>query len=396
MFNSKIVITGMGIVSPLGSDFSSVVSRLSSGESGVVENTRDEFGQYVGFANDYEPNKFVPKKKIRRMETVNHFSINAVGDALEMADIADDEREDVGVLVGTGFAGIESVVKHQKSLHEDKIQMLRPVHFPTTVYNATAGLIAIEHKLKGINSTITGIDLPSEYAFLYALINLQKSPDSKVVVVGGDASSTYVRQGLNSIGFLDRRQRNEPRRMFEQGASGITMGEGAVALVLETEASANARGANIIARVDGIQQSCTGDRPFSYDRSPESINKSVKKVLAQSNATLSDIDLVSLSANGSPQLDIAEQAFICDANADIPVRSLCDQIGAFPGGGLVRLSLALAAMREGKNIGHIERNTDINSQVLERLTQPVEKFDRLLHVGTGLGGNSMAMDLRVG
>jgi len=395
MFNSKIVITGIGIVSPLGSDLSSLASNLENGDSGVVENTRDKYGQYVGFIRDYEPNKFVPKKKIRRMELVNHMAINAVGDSLQMAEIADSEREDIGVLVGTGFAGVGSVVKHQESLHEDKIEMLRPIHFPTTVSNATAGLIAIEHRLKGINSTINGIDLPSEYALLYALLNIQKNPSSKIVVVGADESNSYVRQGLSSIGYLDRRPRNKPRRMYEQNASGITMGEGAAALVLETEESAKKRGARVIARIQGLEQASTGGRPFSYDRSPDSISKATAKLFAEVGAELSDFNLVSLSANGSPHLDVAESKFICGSSPSVPFRSLCDYIGAFPGGGLVRLSLALAAMLEGKDIKPLERDLHGNSQLSERISQPLTNFERLLHVGTGLGGNSVAIDLRV-
>ena len=209
MFSEKIVVPGMGLVSPLGSDINQAVERLQRGESGVKAVADNTYSPFLANVQDYDATRYVARSKLRRMESLNHYAINAAGDALAMAGLLQKNEageaiplEDVGVLVGTGYAGIESVIKHQKCLFDDGIEMLRPVHFPTTVYNATAGMIAIEHQLKGINSTLTGLDMPGEYALLYACILLQKQPEAKILVIGADSYNDRLQQGLYSLGFL--------------------------------------------------------------------------------------------------------------------------------------------------------------------------------------------------
>ena len=242
---------------------------------------------------------------------------------------------------------------------------------------------------------MAGIDLPGEYALLYAMLDLQKNPNSKVVVAGADASGTYIRRGLNSLGFIDKRMKETPHRAFESNASGIIMGEGAVALVCETEESAKSRGAEILATISGFYQASSGGRPFNYENSPNAMAKALKKMTDDQGIKMDEFDLISLSANGSPHLEKAEAKFIEQYDYDIPHRTLCDSIGTFPGGGLARLSFAIAAMNKQKNIHSVQRQHTVNSKVEKRLSQPMEGFERLLHIANGLGGNSVAINVSV-
>lgn len=402
MFTEKIVVTGMGMVSPLGSDITKAVERLQQGESGVQPAAENPYSPFLASVQDYDATRFVPRSKLRRMESLNHYAINAAGDALSMAGLLQRNEqgepvplEDVGVLVGTGYAGIESVIKHQKSLFDEGIEKLRPVHFPTTVYNATAGMIAIEHQLRGINSTLTGLDMPGEYALLYACILLQKQPESKILVIGADSYNDRLQQGLYSLGLLTQAKGDKPHRAFEHGTDGIVMGEGAGALLLETESSARARGAEILAEIAGVFQSSSADQPYGYGQTPEAPNKALAQLTRASGKSIQDYDLINLSANGIPLLDKLESSLLEQLEpGTTPCRTLSDYIGIFPGAGMVRLLLAIASFRQRQQIRSLQNGKTLAS-VEPALHKPLENFDSFIHLANGLGGNAMAIDVRM-
>ncbi len=402
MFTEKIVVTGLGMVSPLGSDPGKAVERLQQGESGVQAVAGNPYSPFLANVRDYDATRFVARSKLRRMENLNHYAINAAGDALVMAGLLqrNDQGEalpleDVGVLVGTGYAGIESVIKHQKCLFDEGIEMLRPVHFPTTVYNATAGMIAIEHQLQGINSTLTGLDMPGEYALLYACILLQKQPHSKILVIGADAYNDRLQQGLYSLGLLTQAQSATPFRAFEQGSDGIVMGEGAGALVLETESSARARGVEILAEIAGIFQNSSADHPYGYASSPDASSKALEQLTRASGKSLQDYDLINLSANGVPPLDKLESNLLEQLDLGTTAcRTLSDYIGIFPGAGMLRLLLAIASFKHRQQIRSLQNGNTLAS-VEPALHQPLENFDSFIHLANGLGGNAMAIDVRM-
>lgn len=402
MFSEKIVVTGMGMVSPLGSDINEAVERLQRGESGVKSVAENSYSPFLANVQDYDATRYVARSKLRRMESLNHYAINAAGDALAMAGLLkkNDQGEalpleDVGVLVGTGYAGIESVIKHQKCLFDDGIEMLRPVHFPTTVYNATAGMIAIEHQLKGINSTLTGLDMPGEYALLYACILLQKQTDAKILVIGADSYNDRLQQGLYSLGFLTQTKREKPYRAFEKGSDGIIMGEGAGALLLETESSARARGATILAEIAGVFQNSSADQPYNYAATPAAASKVIEQLTQASGKAVADYDLINLSANGVPPLDKLESRLLEKLEvSNTPCRTLSDYIGIFPGAGMLRLLLAIASFKQRRQIQSLQ-NGNTFSTVEPVLHKPLENFDSFIHLANGLGGNAMAIDVRM-
>jgi len=105
--------------------------------------------------------------------------------------------------VGTGFSGLRSVVEHQKKFLRGGIRGLSPAHFPNTVYNASAGLAAIELGVAGPNSTVTGVDVSGEHAVLYGAMMLRQGMAERVLVVGVDEISQALAEGFADLGLLD-------------------------------------------------------------------------------------------------------------------------------------------------------------------------------------------------
>ena len=395
MFTSNVVVTGLGMASPIGCDIQPAMSRLANGESGISANHNTQLSAFVAKVAEYQPTRHATKISLRRTETLNHLSVNAAGDALAMAGLKDESNEDTGVILGTGYAGIESVIKHQKSLIDEGNQMLRPVYFPTTVYNASAGMIAIEYQLKGANSTITGLDLPAEYALLYACLTLQKQPDTKIVVVGADAHYDHLQFGLSKLRLLSSKDSNHPEPAFSQANDGIIMGEGAGALVLETEKSAQARGANILAHISGIYQENAHEHPYNYANTNDSAMAVIRQLIARSDIALDKYGLLSVSANGAPALNKLEGLLVEQLDQpNLPTRALSDYIGAFPGSGILRILLTICAFKDRINISSFTNENTFHT-MKKPLTAPIINHESFIHLANGLGGNSIAVDIRV-
>jgi 3-oxoacyl-(acyl-carrier-protein) synthase len=237
--------------------------------------------------------------------------------------------------------------------------------------------------------------MPGEYALLYACILLQKQPNTKILAIGADSYNDRLQQGLYSLGFLTQAKRDNPYRAFEKGSDGIIMGEGAAALLLETESSARARGAEILAEISGVFQNSSADQPYNYAATPIAAIKVIEQLTQASGKSLGDYDLLNLSANGVPPLDKLESGMLEQLSvSDIPCRTLNDYIGIFPGAGLLRLLLAIASFKHRRQMKSLQNGNTLPI-VEPMLHKPLEKFDQFVHLTNGLGGNAMAIDVRV-
>ena len=365
----KIAVTGIGMVSALGCSPIDAVQAIRDGLSGVGSSETFEGQPRTERVRGFDPGLYMPKKKVRRMDAVNTYVIATARMALDEAGLDDLQQRICGIVVGTGFAGLTSVVKHQRRFMEEGIEQLSPIHFPTTVYNASAGLAAIELGLTGPNTTVTGVDVPAEYALLYASLMLRGSMAGQLVLVGADEFSEALIRGFSDVGLL----------ADANGEGGFVPGEGAGALVLELEEAARARGARVLGTIDGIGAGCASANPFDY--APEAAAAVVDQALQQAEMELGSIGWISLGSNGSPALSRAEMAAFGGLTKDRPAASLKRFTGEFAGSGVLRLALGLLCARAGfvpTDDGAVEQGAD----------RP------FLHLGLGVGGNATALAVR--
>lgn len=362
----RIAITGIGIVSALGCDQDSALQALRDhvpGRGGAADLPSAPTAARV---RDFEPGRYMPKKKVRRMDAVNCYVIASARMALEQAGLDATARRGCGIVVGTGFAGLDSVVKHQKRFTEEGITQLSPIHFPTTVYNASAGLAAIELGLSGPNATVTGVDLPAEHALLYAALLLRGGMAEQLLVVGADELVEALAMGYADLGLL-----------AEDDGNGLVLGEGAAALLLEPAAAAAARGADVIGFIDGIGSAAApGAR---LELAAEAAELVIDQALGAATLGRQDIGWLSLGGNGSPRLDAAEAAACGRFAATQPTTvTLKHYTGEFAGSGALRLALGLLCGRAGFLPGPEG----------PQQTTPERSF---LHLGLGVGGNAAAV-----
>ena len=262
----RVVVTGMGVVSPLGNDVDSMWQALLSGKSGVSKITRFDAetfsSQIAAEVKDFDPTEFMDKREAKRTDLFVQYGMAAAQRAWEDAGL-DREKPDperIGVIVGSGIGGIDTLEKQHSIYQKKGSRRISPYFVPMIIGNMAAGNISIALGAKGpvssvISACATGTDA------IGTAFRLISYGDADVAIAGG-TEAAITPMGLG--GFCSARalstRNEEPEkasRPFDQDRDGFVLGEGAGTVVLETLESAQKRGAKILAEVKGY--GCAGD-----------------------------------------------------------------------------------------------------------------------------------------
>lgn len=336
------MITGAGAASPLGRTSREFYRRLLAGESAIRPMTSEERDDlqatHVARYDGFSPQPEIPAMKARRFDRGSQFAILACSQAVAEAkyDIG-GEPEAIGIALGTGSAGAGALTEFLRVLLLESPEAAPPFHFPNTVANAPASQVSIELKLFGPNVTITQKDPSALNALLFASLALSSGRARAMLVGGVDEWNPVYAMGFDRVGAL----RGEKR------ASGIVQGEGAFAVLLETEESANSRGAAPLARVAGLSVAGVPCEPYRFAPDPSAIERTVRGALADAQVSPEEVDLWFASRNGVLEMDHAEEQVIHAIFGDalprpVFVKDAIGEMAASGGGQIVAASRALA------------------------------------------------------
>ncbi|MGB9804353.1 beta-ketoacyl-ACP synthase II, partial [Desulfofundulus sp.] len=263
--SKRVVVTGVGIVSPVGTGVGSFWANVTAGKSGVGPITRFDASAYdTRFAaevKDFDPTRYIDRKEARRMDRFTQFALAATKMALEDAglDLEQVDRDRVGVILGSGIGGIETLEEQHQVLLKRGPGRVSPFFIPMMIANMGAGQIAIAHRLRGCNLTVTSACASSNHAVGDAFRLLQWGHADVVITGGSEAPITPLAvAGFSAMKALSTRN-DEPEkasRPFDAGRDGFVIGEGAAILILETLEHAQRREARIYAEVVGYGTSC--------------------------------------------------------------------------------------------------------------------------------------------
>ncbi|HEY1154302.1 MAG TPA: beta-ketoacyl-ACP synthase II, partial [Pseudolabrys sp.] len=265
----RVVVTGMGMVSPLGCGVETAWQRLIKGESGAGKVERFEVSDLPckiacqiprgdGTAGTYNADQWMEPKEQRKVDEFIIFAVCAATQALEDAGwkpSTDDEKNRSGVLIGSGIGGIEGIAETAVTLHERGPRRVSPFFIPGRIINLASGYVSIQHGLKGPNHSVvtacsTGAHAIGDAARLIAL------GDADVMVAGGAEScvNRIALAGFSATRALSTAFNDAPEkgsRPYDKDRDGFVMGEGAGIVVLEDYERAKARGAKIYGEVIG-------------------------------------------------------------------------------------------------------------------------------------------------
>jgi len=240
----RIVITGIGAVTPLGLGASTLHDRWAAGVCGIEDG--------AGVCRDYEPTDFLSVKEARRLDRVSQLALVASAEAVADAGWGDDLPYDpmrIGCVIGTGIGGIETVEIQHDVMRDRGAKMVSPLGVPQYMPNAPAAAVSMKHRLQGQMYGVVSACSGGAHAIGSALRMLQYG-DADAVVCGG-AEATLTEFGFACFNAMQALSPTGISRPFDLRRDGFVMGEGAGVLVLEELSAAQARGATIVGEVAG-------------------------------------------------------------------------------------------------------------------------------------------------
>ena len=311
---NRVVVTGIGLISPLG-DKDKLWKALLAGVSGISRITRYDVSELAvqigGEIRDFDPTTFMDRKEARRMDRFAQFAVAAARMSLADAglDLPLSNPERVGVLVGSGIGGIETIQQQTKAFWEKGVNRVSPFFVPMMIADMASGQIAIQTGAKGINSCTVTACATGTHSIGDAFRIVARG-QADVMLAGGSEAALCP---LGLAGFMSAKAlstRNaEPERAsrpFDKGRDGFVMGEGAGVLVLESLDHALSRGARIYGEVVGYGAS--GDAYHITSPAPEGegAQRAMAEALADGALEPTDIDYINAHGTSTEYNDLFE------------------------------------------------------------------------------------------
>jgi 3-oxoacyl-[acyl-carrier-protein] synthase II len=312
----RVVITGLGAVTPLGNDVEATWKNLLAGHCGIDKITHFDATpfdtQIAGEVKNFDPTPAFPSPKdVRRSDRFAQFGVFAAQQALfdSGLDLDKVDRDEVGVFIGSGIGGLETVADQHSILLAKGPGRLSPFMIPMLILNMASGFFSMFYKLRGPNVATCSACATSTHALGEAWRTL-KMGDAKVMFAGG-SEATIVPIGIGGFCAMKAMstRNDDPKRSsrpFDLGRDGFVMGEGAGVVVLEELEHAKARGARIYAELAGYGNTADANHMTAPAPFGEGAARCMKMALRNAALNPSDISYINAHGTSTPQGDIAE------------------------------------------------------------------------------------------
>lgn len=312
----RVVITGLGALTPLGKSAAETWTSMINGVSGIAPITSFDTTlfktHFAGEVKDFDPTSVIDRKEVRHMDRFSQFSVCVADEALRDSglDLDKEDRSRVGVIWGSGMGGLQSSEEDIMAFEkENRVPRFNPFMIPKAIPSIAAGHISIRYGLGGLSFSVSTACSSSSHAVASAFDQLRLGHADVLLTGGADADVTYTGiGGFNAMRALSTRNDSPETasRPFSKSRDGFVLGEGAACLILEEYEHAKARGAKIYAEMVGVGM--TSDA--YHMTAPEPDGKGAERVmrLAIEDAGLqpSDIDYINTHGTSTPMGDITE------------------------------------------------------------------------------------------
>ena len=308
----RVVVTGMGLISPLGNSVKESWSNCINGCSGISENIVDLEDMPIkvgGRIRDFDPTQYIDSKDIRRLDTFVQYGVSAGIQAIEDAGLDNNVNKDrVGLNIGSGIGGLDSIEKNKDILNKKSFKRVSPFFVPGSIINMTPGYLSIMKGYTGPNLSIVTACASSNHA-IGTSARLIAYGDADVMVTGGSEMATTP---LGVSGFLASRalsKSDDPMtasRPWDKDRDGFVLSDGAAILVLEEYEHAKNRSANIYAEVLGFGMSSDAYHMTAPSEDGSGASLSISRAIADAGISTNDIDYINAHATSTPLGDLAE------------------------------------------------------------------------------------------
>lgn len=315
MTKRRVVVTGLGVVSPLGNTVPTTWQALISGKSGVGQITRfdaSDFATHIAAeVKDFNPELAMDAKLLRKVDLFIQFAIEAARQAVEDSGITISEAnaDRAGVAVGAGIGGLPWIEKTQDTFRESGARRISPFFIPGTIVNMAPGLISMKYGLKGPNLSIVTACTTGAHNIGFGA-RLIQNDEADIMVVGGSEMTTTPLGigGFASAKALSRRNDDPARasRPWDKDRDGFVLGEGAGVLILEEYEHARKRGAKIYAELVGFGMSGDAYHMTAPDPSGRGPMMTMKNALKDAKMSPEQINYINAHATSTQAMDTVE------------------------------------------------------------------------------------------
>lgn len=408
--NRRVVITGIGAVTPIGVGVSKYYEGLKNGVSGVGSITRFDATDYdTKFAaqiNDFEPSDYIDKKEAKRMDRFTQYAVAASKEAMEDSKIDTNsiDRTKFGVIIGSGVGGMETFEAQFNVLKDKGPGRVSPFFIPMMITNIAAGHVSIMYGAQGPNETVITACATGTNAIGDAFKIIQRD-DADIMIAGGsEASITPLAiAGFNSMKALSTRN-DEPQkasRPFDADRDGFVMGEGAGIVILEELNHALKRGAKIYAEVIGYGMTADAHHITAPAPNGEGAARAMRKAIDDAKINPEDVDYINAHGTSTDYNDKYETAAIKSVFKDhaykLAVSSTKSMTGHLLGAaGAIEAIACIMAINEGiipPTINYTTKDEECDLDYVPNVARKAEVKVTLSN-SLGFGGHNASIALR--
>jgi 3-oxoacyl-[acyl-carrier-protein] synthase II len=410
MSKRRVVVTGLGIVSPVGNDVATAWGNIVAGRSGIGPITHFDASTFptriAGEVRDFDPAQYVAAKDVKKMDPFIHYGIAASVQALADAGLHPHEHDEerIGVAVGAGIGGIATIEKTSITYHEHGQRKISPFFVPSSIINMASGNLSIMLGLKGPNIACVTACTTGTHNIGLAMRMIQYG-DADVMVAGG---AEYATVGTAVGGFCSARalstRNDEPEkasRPWDRDRDGFVLSDGAGVLVVEDYEHARKRGARIYCELVGFGMSGDAYHMTAPSESGEGGGRCMVAAVRDAGIELEDVQYINAHGTSTPAGDVAAvhgiKGVFGDHARKLMVSSTKSMTGHLLGAaGGVEAIFSILALRDGVvpptiNLDHPGEGCDLD---FVPNTAREEKLDIVMSNSFGFGGTNGTLVFR--
>lgn len=397
----RIVITGLGVISPFGDGVVPFWDSLKNGKNGVSKVSLFDASelncQVAAECKEFDATKYMDPKEARRSDRYTQFAVAASKLAMQDAGLVVGENVDaerLGVLIGSGVGGMDTIETQSRAFIERGPRRVSPFMIPNLLANMSSGVVAIDLGAKGVNFSVVSACATGTHAIGEALLHLQLGKEDIIIAGGSEAAVTSLSfAGFCAMKAMATNFNDEPHRAsrpFDADRCGFVMGEGAGILVLERYEHAIKRGAKIYCEVAGYGATCDAYHITSPDVEGRGLSLCLDRTLADAGVSIDDVDYINAHGTSTPYNDKFETAAIrkvFGASADkLMVSSTKSMTGHMLGAaGAIEAAVCAKTIEEGiiaPTINYENKDPDCD---LDYVPNVARQADVKIAISTNLG-----------
>ena len=374
----RVVITGLGALTPVGNSAPDTWQSLVNGVSGIAPITSFDASlfktQFAGEVKDFDPLQIIDRKEARKMDRYAQLSVCVADEALKDSglDLEQEDRSRIGIIWGSGMGGLQSTEEEVSDFAKgDGVPRFNPFMIPKAIPSIAAGLISIRYGLGGLSFSVSTACSSSSHAVASAFDQIRLGHADVLLTGGADADVTYTGiGGFNSLHALSTRNDSPTTasRPFSKSRDGFVLGEGAACLILEDYEHAKARGAKIYAEMVGCGMTSDAYHMTAPDPDGKGAERVMSLAIKDAQIEPGDIDYINTHGTSTPLGDVTEvraiQRVFGDHVYDMNLDSTKSMTGHLIGAtGAVEALACVMALKEGiipPTINHDPEDIDEN------------------------------------